>query len=424
MHFFEYKNHQLHCEGIPIEQIAAKVGTPFYLYSYHTLVRHFTVFDKAFNGIPHLVCYSAKANSNLALLRLFVNLGGGVDVVSGGELYRALKGGADPQKIVFSGVGKRVDEIEYALKMGILMFNIESSQELQVINEVAGRIGKKANVAIRVNPDIDPKTHPYISTGLKQNKFGIDILRAQMAYRLASQLPYLKIVGIDCHIGSQLIEVEPIIEALRKLKQLVENLRKEEMEIHYLDLGGGLGITYEDEEPPHPMEYASNILEEIKGFGCTLILEPGRVIVGNAGILVSKVLYTKENEEKRFVIVDAGMNDLVRPSYYGSYHQILPVKEETREEIVADVVGPICESSDFLAKGRKMPKVNPGELIAVMSAGAYGFSMSTNYNSRPRVAEVIVRDDQMFVIRRRENYEDLIRGEEIPEFLINSTLKG
>jgi diaminopimelate decarboxylase len=419
MHYLEYNNQQLHCEGIPIEQNAAKVGTPFYLYSYHTLVRHFTVFDKAFNGIPHLVCYSAKANSNLALLRLFVNLGGGVDVVSGGELYRALKGGADPQKVVFSGVGKRVDEIEYALKMGILMFNIESSQEIQVINEVAGRIGKKANVAIRVNPDIDPKTHPYISTGLKQNKFGIDILRAQMAYRLASQLPHLKIVGIDCHIGSQLIEVEPIIEALRKLKQLVENLRKEEMEIHYLDLGGGLGITYEDEEPPHPMEYASNILEEIKGFGCTLILEPGRVIVGNAGILVSKVLYTKENEEKRFVIVDAGMNDLVRPSYYGSYHQILPVKEETREEIVADVVGPICESSDFLAKGRKMLKVNPGELIAVMSAGAYGFSMSTNYNSRPRVAEVIVRDDQMFVVRRRENYEDLIRGEEIPDFLLH-----
>ena len=424
MHFFEYKNQQLHCEGIPIESIAAKVGTPFYLYSYHTLVRHFTVFDKAFHGIPHLVCYSAKANSNLALLRLFSSLGGGVDVVSGGELYRALKGGADPQKIVFSGVGKRVDEIEYALKMGILMFNVESSQELQVINEVAGRIGKKANIAIRVNPDIDPKTHPYISTGLKQNKFGIDILRAPMAYRLASQLPNLKIVGIDCHIGSQLIEVEPIIEALRKLKQLVGNLRKEGMEIQYLDLGGGLGITYEDEEPPHPMEYASNIFEEIKGFGCTLILEPGRVIVGNAGILVSKVLYTKENEEKRFVIVDAGMNDLVRPSYYGSYHQILPVKEETREEIVADVVGPVCESSDFLAKGRKMPKVNPGELIAVMSAGAYGFSMSTNYNSRPRVAEVIVRDDQMFVIRRRENYEDLIRGEEIPEFLVNSTLKG
>jgi len=424
MNFFEYKNQQLHCEEIPIESIAEKVGTPLYLYSYHTLVRHFTVFDKAFHGIPHLVCFSAKANSNLALLRLFINLGGGVDVVSGGELYRAIKAGADPQKIVFSGVGKRVDEIEYALKTGILMFNVESSQELSVINEVAGRSGKKAHIAIRVNPDIDPKTHPYISTGLKQNKFGIDILRAPMAYRLASQLPNLKIVGIDCHIGSQLIQVEPIIEALRKLKQLVENLRKEGMEIQYLDLGGGLGITYEDEEPPHPMEYASNILEEIKGFGCTLILEPGRVIVGNAGILVTKVLYTKENEEKRFVIVDAGMNDLVRPSYYGSYHQILPVRKEGREEIVADVVGPICESSDFLAKGRKMLKVNPGEMIAVMSAGAYGFSMSTNYNSRPRVAEVIVRDDQMFVIRQRESYEDLIRGEEIPEFLIKSTLKG
>jgi diaminopimelate decarboxylase len=418
MHFFEYKNHQLQCEGISIREIAEKVGTPFYLYSYHTLVRHFTVFDDAFKGIPHIICYSAKANSNLALLRLFINLGGGVDVVSGGELYRALKGGAAPHKIVFSGVGKREDEIEYALKTGILMFNVESFQELQVINEVASRIGKKAPIAIRVNPDIDPKTHPYISTGLKQNKFGIDVLRAPMAYRLASQLPNLKIVGIDCHIGSQLVEVEPIIEALRKLKELVENLRKKGMEIQYLDLGGGLGITYEDEEPPHPIEYASTILEEIRGFGCTLILEPGRVIVGNAGVLVSKVLYTKENEEKRFVIVDAGMNDLVRPSYYGSYHQILPVKEETREEIVADVVGPICESSDFLAKGRKIPNLLSGELIAIMSAGAYGFSMSTNYNSRPRIAEVLVRDDQMFVIRQREDYEDLIRGEKIPDFLI------
>jgi diaminopimelate decarboxylase len=417
MHFFEYKDHQLQCEGVPIKRIAEKVGTPFYLYSYHTLVRHFTIFDEAFKGIPHLVCYSAKANSNLALLRLFVNLGGGVDVVSGGELYRALKGGADPQKIVFSGVGKREDEIEYALKTGILMFNVESSQELQVINEVAGRIGKKAAVAIRVNPDIDPRTHPYISTGLKQNKFGIDILRAPMAYRLASQLPHLKIVGIDCHIGSQLVEVEPIIEALRRLKRLVENLRKEGLEIQYLDLGGGLGITYEDEEPPHPIEYASTILDEIRGFGCTLILEPGRVIVGNAGVLVAKVLYTKENEEKRFIIVDAGMNDLVRPSYYGSYHQILPVIEEKREEIVADVVGPICESSDFLAKGRKIPNLRSGDLIAVMSAGAYGFSMSTNYNSRPRVPEVLVRDDKMFVIRQREDYEDLIHKEEIPEFL-------
>jgi len=418
MHLFKYKNHQLQCEEIPIQQIAEKVGTPFYLYSYHTLVRHFTVFDDAFKGIPHLVCYSAKSNSNLAILRLFVNLGGGVDIVSGGELYRALNAGADPQKIVFSGVGKREDEIEYALKAGILMFNVESSQELQAINEVAGRIGKKAPISIRVNPDIDPKTHPYISTGLKQNKFGIDILRAPMAYRLAAQMPHLKIVGIDCHIGSQLVEVEPVVEALKRLKQLVENLRKEGLKINYLDLGGGLGITYEDEEPPHPVEYASTILEEIRGFGCTLVLEPGRVIVGNAGVLISKVLYTKENEEKRFVIVDAGMNDLVRPSYYGSYHNILPVKEEKREEIIADVVGPICESSDFLAKGRKLPNLRSGELIAVMSAGAYGFSMSTNYNSRPRVAEVIVKDNQVFVIRKREDYEDLVRGEEIPEFLL------
>ena len=332
MHFFEYRDHELHCEKIPIREIVEKAGTPLYLYSYNTLVRHFTVFDEAFGGIPHLVCYSAKANSNIALLRLFASLGGGVDIVSGGELFRALKGGADPRKIVFSGVGKREDEIEYALKTGILMFNVESAQELQKINDVAGRMGKKAPIAIRVNPDIDPKTHPYISTGLKKNKFGIDINRAPTAYRLASKLPHLQIVGIDCHIGSQLVEVEPVVEALKKLKRLVDELRKEGMEIRYLDLGGGLGITYEDEEPPQPVEYASSILEEIRGFDCTLILEPGRVIVGNAGVLVSKVLYTKENEEKRFVIVDAGMNDLVRPSYYGAYHQILPVKEETERK--------------------------------------------------------------------------------------------
>jgi diaminopimelate decarboxylase len=408
----------MYCEAIPVTTIAEKVGTPFYIYSYNTLVRHFNVFDKAFEGIPHLVCYSLKANSNLTLLRLFANLGGGIDVVSGGELYRALKGGADPKKVVFSGVGKREDEVEYALNTGILMFNVESFQELDAINGVAGRTGKKAPIAIRVNPDIDPKTHPYISTGLKKNKFGIDIQQAAKAYQAASKLPNLQVIGIDCHIGSQLVEVEPVVEALKKLKRLVQDLRNEGTEIRYLDLGGGLGITYEDEEPPHPVEYASSILEEAKGFGCTLILEPGRVIVGNAGVLVARVLYLKENEEKRFVIIDAGMNDLVRPSYYGSYHQILPVREHRREELVVDVVGPICESSDFVAKERKMPKVEPGELIAVMSAGAYGFSMSTNYNSRPRVAEVLVRDDQMYVIREREHYEDLVRGEKIPEFLL------
>lgn len=422
MHFFEYKDRQLHCEGIPVAEIAEKVGTPFYLYSYNTLVRHFTVFDQAFARFPHLVCFSAKANSSMALIRLFTRLGGGVDIVSGGELYRALQAGADPRKVVFSGVGKKEDEIEYALRSGILMFNVESSQELQAINGVAGRVGKKAPIAIRVNPDIDPKTHPYISTGLKKNKFGIDIHMAPRAYRLASQLPNLQIIGIDCHIGSQLVEVDPVVEALKKLKRLVGELRNEGMEIRYLDLGGGLGITYEDEEPPQPVQYASTLLDELKGFDCALILEPGRVIVGNAGILVTKVLYTKENEAKRFVIVDAGMNDLVRPSYYGSYHQILPVKQENREETVVDVVGPICESSDFLAKDRKMPRLDPGELVAVMSAGAYGFSMSTNYNSRPRVAEVLVREDRMFIIRQRERYEDLVRDEEIPDFLNQPSL--
>ncbi len=417
MHYFEYKNGELYCERVPVSKIAQEVGTPFYLYSYRTLVRHYKVFDEAFEGIPHLVCYSMKANSNLSIIRLFVHLGSGVDVVSGGELYRALKAGADPQKIVFSGVGKKEDEIEESLKAGILMFNVESVMELRVIDEIAGRLNRRASIAIRVNPDIDAKTHPYITTGLRQNKFGIDVLRAPIAYRLASELPNVKVVGIDCHLGSQLLEVGPFVDALRKLKGLVDQLRQEGMEIQYLDLGGGLGITYNDEEPPHPYEYASNILEEIRNFGCTLILEPGRVIVGNAGILVSKVLYLKENEEKHFIIVDAAMNDLVRPSYYGSYHQILPVRQGEKEEMTADVVGPVCESADFLAKGRRLPKLNPGDLIAVMSAGAYGFSMSSNYNARPRVAEVLVRDDEIHVIRRRETYEDLVRGEEIPAFL-------
>lgn len=419
MHFFEYKNGELYCEGISVQHIAREVGTPFYLYSFNTLKRHFKVFNEAFRDIPHLVCYSAKANSNIAIIRIFINLGGGVDVVSGGELYRALKAGSDPKKIVFSGVGKSEDEIDYALNVGILMFNVESLEELFKINERAGYLRKKAPISIRINPDIDPKTHPYISTGLKKNKFGIDISQASIAYRLASELPNLEIIGVDCHLGSQLIKVEPIVEALKKLKQLFENLRESGLNIKYLDLGGGLGITYEDEEPPHPIEYASKILDEIRGFECTLILEPGRVIVGNAGILVTKVLYTKENEQKRFVIVDAGMNDLVRPSYYGSYHQICPVKKMNREEIVADVVGPICESSDFFAKDRRIPKFQSGELMAIMSAGAYGFSMSSNYNSRPRIAEVLVREDEMYIIRKRESYEDLIRGELLPDFLLN-----
>ena len=417
MHFFEYKDRQLYCEEVPIAEIARDVGTPFYLYSYHTLVRHFTVFNQAFDQMPHLVCYSAKANSNIALIRLFAGLGGGVDVVSGGELFRALKGGADPGKIVFSGVGKREDEIEFALESGILMFNVESPEELGVINERAGLMGKKARIALRINPDVDPKTHPHISTGLKSNKFGINIEKSLDEYRRARALPNVEIVGVDCHIGSQVTQISPFLDALERLKRLIAALRDEGIEIRYLDLGGGLGITYNEEMPPHPEEYARAVIDSVRDLKVTFIFEPGRVIVGNAGILVSKVLYTKGNEEKNFVIVDAGMNDLIRPSIYGSYHQIQPVVIRDRGSFVADVVGPICESGDFLAKGRMIPKFERGDLMAVMSAGAYGFSMASNYNSRPRIAEVLVKDKKFHVIRRREEYGDLTRGEKVPAYL-------
>jgi diaminopimelate decarboxylase len=417
MHYFQYKDGNLYCEEVPIATIADRVGTPFYLYSHRTLVRHFKAFDSAFEKVRHLVCYSVKANSNVALLRIFVSLGAGLDVVSGGELFRALKSGVDPKKVVFSGVGKTEQEIEYGLNSGILMFNVESPQEMSRIDEIAGRMGTKAPVAIRVNPDIDPKTHPYISTGLRENKFGIDFNRSMEEYILAKGLPNIEIIGVDCHIGSQLIEIQPFVEALRRLKGLVNTLRQRGIGIQYLDLGGGLGITYKDEVPPHPTEYAEAIVEEVSELDYTLIFEPGRVIVGNAGILVSRVLYTKETGEKNFIIVDAGMNDLIRPSLYGSFQGILPVSEEEGEEIVADVVGPICESGDFMAKNRRMPKFKPGDLVAVMSAGAYGFSMSSNYNSRPRVCEVLAKGDDFHLIRERETYDDLIRGEKIPDFL-------
>jgi diaminopimelate decarboxylase len=418
MHYFQYKDGDLHCEEIPIAAIADSVGTPFYLYSHKTLVRHFKAFDSPFEKVRHLVCYSVKANSNLALLRIFVNLGAGLDVVSGGELFRALKSGVDPKKVVFSGVGKTREEIEYGLNSGILMFNAESSQELALIDEMAGRLGTKAPVAIRINPDIDPKTHPYIATGLRENKFGIDFNLSMKEYIFANGLPHIEIIGVDCHIGSQLIELQPFVEALRKVKELIHALDQRGVEIQYLDLGGGLGITYKDEVPPHPTEYAKAIVEEASDLDYTLILEPGRVIVGNAGILVSRVLYTKETGQKNFVIIDAGMNDLIRPSLYGSFQGILPVTKRDGEEIVADVVGPICESGDFIAKNRRMPKFNPGELVAVMSAGAYGFSMSSNYNARPRVCEVLARGNRFHLIRERENLEDLIRGEKIPDFLV------
>jgi len=417
MHDFQYRGDELYCEGIPIQAIADEIGTPFYLYSLNTLERHFRAFQNAFSEVDHLICFSAKANSNIAILRIFTRMGGGVDVVSGGELFRAMKAGARPEKIVYSGVGKRLDEIEYALEFPILMFNVESSQELVTMDRIAGRMGTKAPVALRVNPDVDPRTHPYISTGMKENKFGINFQKSLDEYRLAKTLPNVQVIGVSCHIGSQLTEVDPFVEAVQRIKELVQKLRAEGMTIRYLDMGGGLGITYKEEEPPHPMEYAQALLNELRGMDCTLILEPGRVIVGNAGILVTKVLYIKTGDEKNFIIVDGAMNDLIRPSLYGSYQRIQPVQQIDRGEIVADVVGPICESGDFLAKDRKLPNVEQGDLLAVMSAGAYGFSMSSNYNSRPRAAEVLVARDKFYLIRQREDYDDLIRGELIPDFL-------
>jgi diaminopimelate decarboxylase len=417
MHDFQYRGDELLCEEVPVRGIAETVGTPFYLYSLNTLESHFRAFQNAFSKVDHLICFSAKANSNIAILRIFVRMGGGVDVVSGGELFRSMKASASPDKIVYSGVGKREEEIEYALELPILMFNIESTQELILIDRIAGRMRTKAPIALRVNPDVDPKTHPYISTGLKKNKFGINLQKSLDDYRLANTLPNVKVIGVSCHIGSQLTEVRPFVEAVQRIKELVLKLRAEGMNIQYMDIGGGLGITYNQEEPPHPRDYARALMKELKEIDCTLILEPGRVIVGNAGVLVTKVLYTKEGDEKNFIVVDAAMNDLIRPSLYGSYQRVQPVHRSDRPEWMADVVGPICESSDFLAKDRKLPKAEQGDLLAVMSAGAYGFSMSSNYNSRPRVAEVLVAKDKFFVIRQREDYDDLIRGEIIPDFL-------
>lgn len=417
MHHFQYQNNELYCEEVPVLEIARDVGTPFYLYSHATLRQHFRAFDGAFQGITHLTCFSMKSNSSLAILRLFAQEGGGVDIVSGGELYRALKAGVDPQKIVYSGVGKRIEDLEYALKSGILLFNVESSQEVSRLNDVARSLGKRASIAIRVNPDIDPQTHPYISTGLKENKFGMDISESLEEYTRAATLGNLSVSGVSCHIGSQLTQVAPFVDALRLLQALIERLGEAGIHITYLDLGGGLGITYDKEEPPHPKEYAAALKEELGMEDMILILEPGRVIMGNAGILVTQVLYTKTAHEKEFIIVDAAMNDLIRPSLYGSFHGIQPVKMVGRKKVRADIVGPICETGDFFARDREVESLEPGELMAIMSSGAYGFSMASNYNSRPRVAEVMVKGDQYYVIRARETYADLIRGEVIPDFL-------
>ncbi len=418
MHHFQYQKDELYCEEIPVSKIAKDVDTPLYLYSHATLRQHFRAFDDSFKGIKHLTCFSMKSNSNMAILRLFAREGGGADIVSGGELYRALRAGMDPKKIVYSGVGKRVEDLEYALESDILLFNAESSQEILQLNEVAKRLGKKATLAIRVNPDIDPQTHPYISTGLKENKFGIDINESLEQYTSASGLSNLTVSGVSCHIGSQLTQVSPFLDALRKLKGLIKRLDDAGIPIRYLDLGGGLGITYDRERPPHPNDYARALKKELDSKDLTLIFEPGRVIMGNAGILVTKVLYTKSTQEKRFIIVDAAMNDLIRPSLYGSFHGIQPVRRLGRQKTKADIVGPICESGDFLAKDREVESFDPGDLMAVMSSGAYGFSMSSNYNSRARAAEVMVKGDRYYIIRARETYEDLVRGEVIPDFLM------
>jgi diaminopimelate decarboxylase len=412
MRHFQHHGDDLYCEDVPVARIAETVGTPVYIYSHATLTRHFQALDEAFSFVPHLICFALKANANLAVLKLFAGLGGGLDVVSGGELYRGLAAGVPPERIVYAGVGKTREEIAYALKSGILMFNVESDQELRRISEIAVELKCTARIALRVNPDVDPKTHPYIATGLKQSKFGIDIGRAIEEYEAAKKLPALEVVGIHQHIGSQITKIQPFVDSLTRTVGLVRKLREQGTDIRYIDIGGGLGITYNDETPPLPLEFAQALVSVIRDVGATVILEPGRVLVGNAGILVTRVLYTKQSPVKNFVVVDAGMNDLARPSLYGSYHAIWRVHRVAgRDEVTVDVVGPICESGDFLAKDRMLPRFEPGELMAVMSAGAYGHTMSSNYNARPRAPEVVVRGNQFHVVRERETYADLIRGE-------------
>ena len=417
MNHFVYKDDDLFCEDVPIANIVEQVGTPFYLYSHATITRHFRVFEGAFNDFDHLTCFSVKSNSNLAILRIFALHGGGADIVSGGELFRALRAGIPPDKIFYSGVGKTPEEMKLALKSNIRMFNVESDQELQTLNKIANNMGCKATIAIRINPEVETNTHPYISTGHSENKFGISLEDALNTYESARQLENIDVKGISCHIGSQLTDIDPFLNALRKLKDILKELKKMAFDITSLNLGGGLGITYDDEKPPHPLEYAMALKEVLGKENITLILEPGRVIIGNAGILITQVLYTKSTKNKNFIIVDAGMNDLIRPTLYNSFHAIQPVKMIHSEMVVADLVGPVCETGDFFAKDRKMPPFESGDLVAIMSAGAYSFSMASNYNSRPRPAEVMVKEKLFSIIRSRETYDDLIHGEVIPEFL-------
>jgi diaminopimelate decarboxylase len=412
---FAYEADQLQCERVPLARIAAEVGTPTYVYSLAALRAAYHAYDRALADVPHLVCYAVKANDTLAVLRAFAREGSGFDIVSGGELVRALRAGADPKRIVFSGVGKRQEEMEAALQAGILMFNVESAAELETLAKVATRLGKRAPIAMRVNPDVDPKTHPYVATGLQKSKFGVGIGVALELYAKASEAPGLEVVGVDCHIGSQLTSLEPFVDAWARVRKLVGDLRAHGHTIRYVDLGGGLGIAYTEDRPPAPTEYGKAVADAVRGLDVTLLVEPGRSLVGNAGVLVTRVLYLKGGRSKTFVVVDAAMNDLIRPSLYQAHHAIRPVARPSGDTVIAvDVVGPVCESGDFLAQDRALPPLAAGDLLAVMSAGAYGFVMASNYNARPRPAIALVDGDRYDVVRTRETIGDLLRGETIP----------
>lgn len=414
MNHFEYKNQQLFAEDVAIADIISEHGTPAYIYSRATLERHWHAFDNAFGSHPHLICFAVKSNSNIALLNVMAKLGSGFDIVSQGELERVLAAGGEASKVVFSGVAKSYSEIERALDVGIRCFNVESILELHRINEVAGKMGKIAPISLRVNPDVDAKTHPYISTGLKENKFGVSVQQAREVYRLAKTLSNVKITGMDCHIGSQLTELQPFLDATDRLIVLMEQLKEDGIELHHLDLGGGLGVPYNGEEPPHPTEYTEALLAKLKNYpNLEIILEPGRAISANAGILVTKVEYLKSNEDRNFAIVDTGMNDMIRPALYEAYMQITEVNQSLdREKAVYDVVGPICETSDFLGKGRELA-IAEGDLIAMRSAGAYGATMSSTYNSRPQAVEILVDGAKAHLIKARADFADLWRLEKL-----------
>ena len=408
MDFFQYKNEQLYVEDLPVKQLAEEFSTPLYIYSLATLERHWHAFDSALGEHPHLICYAVKANSNIGILNVMAKLGSGFDIVSQGELERVLTAGGEASKVVFSGVAKSRAEIMRALEVGIRCFNVESVAELHHINQIAGEMGKIAPISLRVNPDVDAHTHPYISTGLKENKFGVSVDEAREVYKLAATLPYVKITGMDCHIGSQLTELQPFLDATDRLIRLIEQLKEDGITLKHLDLGGGLGVTYTDETPPHPSDYAAELLNKLKDYkDLEIILEPGRAIAANAGILVAKVQYLKSNESRNFAITDTGMNDMIRPALYEAYMNIIEIDRTLgREKAIYDVVGPVCETSDFLGKQRELA-IAEGDYIAQRSAGAYGASMSSNYNSRPRTAEVLVDGDKAHLIRRRENLSEL-----------------